>query len=374
MVLKSNASLGIIFVGTILVGGFMLFPFYKKYIITEEKLNKVKITQNDQAIFIDQIKDNILVNKQVQAKLTQNFKTANVSSTRLQKSLIRQEQRVLFAIDFLKKLILFEIFFIGFFMLKIHDIGTLVATYQISIWLLPSVTLLIQIILSALKILPQINNINRVRLDRIQKKLSHSNISVSTTNLIIPPGTRKNFTVKKELFLEQGVIYSLNGCVGVGKSTILKHLTQELKKENFHIWLSTTQPVIFNDTIAHNILLGQKLERQSLIKVLRQNGFPQKLLLRLDTLIDETKISGGEAQVIEMARLLLTLQPLDLIIFDESFSALDSTTFNRIWKQIINKFKDKIIIVVSHNLPKQLSVDKSLQFIDYFSLGEQEDD
>lgn len=365
MVLKSNFLLGIIFVGTILIGGFMLFPFYKKYINTEKKLNDVKIIQNNQSVFIDEIKENILVNEKIQEKITQNFMITNNSNI-LQKKIIHQEQKILFFINLLKKIIIFEIFFVGFFILHIHNVGILVATYQISIWLLPSITLLIQIILSTFNILPQISNINKDNY-YIPKKLSKEiDVKFYDVGLKIISGRLGGFNLKKKLSLNYGLVYSLNGNVGVGKTTILNYLTKCLKNQKYNVWLSSSRPVIFSDTVKNNILLGQYIDIDELETKLKSYGFSEKLLLRLDELIDETKISGGEAQIIEIARLLLTKKSPELIIFDESFSALDSSTFDIIWKNIMFNFKNKAILVVSHNMLNQINVDKNIRFSDYF--------
>lgn len=107
-----------------------------------------------------------------------------------------------------------------------------------------------------------------------------------------------------------------------------------------------------------------------MIKKLKGYGFSKKILVRLDDLIDENKISGGEAQLIEIARLMINQSTPEIVIFDESFSALDNKTFDKIWKNIIEIFKDKIIIIVSHNLPKKVKIDKNLDFSNYFKSGE----
>ncbi|NVY97176.1 ABC transporter ATP-binding protein/permease [Lactobacillus sp. DCY120] len=369
MVLKSNLLLGTIFVGTILLGGLILFPFYKKYMIIEEELNDIKIIQNNQSVFLDEIKDGILINDKIPKKLVYDFKLSNANSTILQKKIVRQEQKILFFIDFLKKLIIFEIFFGGFFILRIHNIGVLVESYQISIWLLPSVTLLIQIILSTLNILPQINNINKNNFYLSENELQMLDVKFSGEGLEIISGKLGDFDLKRKLSLNYGAIYSLEGNVGVGKTTVLTHLSKDLKKKKYKVWLSSSRPIIFNDTIKNNILLGQKISKDEFEEKLIKYGFSEKILSRLDESIDEVKVSGGEAQMIELARLLLGRKNPDLIIFDESFSALDNVTFNKVWKGIMSNFKDRIILVISHNMPKQIEIGKEIQFADYFRYG-----
>ncbi|WP_395317648.1 ATP-binding cassette domain-containing protein [Fructilactobacillus frigidiflavus] len=366
MILKSSISLGLVFIITILIGVILLSPFYKKYADTEKNLNNVKIIQNNQSTFIDQIKEKILINSNVKGKLITDLKKTNTKGTELQKKLVYQEQKILFTIDCLKKLIIFEIFFIGYFILNINNIGTLVATYEISIWLLPSITLLIQIILSLFSILPQINNISEVDNSNFEDLSYQTKINLSNNRININYGKLGKFSINKKFSLEYGKTYLLKGSVGAGKSTTLNILTKQLKKENINVWLSTSKPIIFNDTIMNNILLGKNISKGKLIEKLKNYGFSKNILLRLDDLVDENKISGGEAQLIEIARLMIDPTPPDFIIFDESFSALDNKTFDKIWENVSAVFKNKIIIIVSHNLPKKIKIDKNMFFSDYF--------
>ena len=123
--------------------------------------------------------------------------------------------------------------------------------------------------------------------------------------------------------------------------------------------------------------------REELLKIddERAKGITEQLIEALTRMIDiglpylnmnreSTTLSGGEAQLIEIARLMINQPTPEIVIFDESFSALDNKTFDKIWENIIEIFKDKIIIIVSHNLPKKVKIDKNLDFSNYFKSGE----
>lgn len=218
--------------------------------------------------------------------------------------------------------------------------------------------------------MPQINNINEFDHLKYENSIYQTKINLADNGINIISGKLGKFIINKKLSLRYGRIYQLKGSVGLGKSTVLDILTKCLKKENINVFLSTSKPIIFNDTIMNNILLGKNISKEELIKKLKGYGFSKKILVRLDDLIDENKISGGEAQLIEIARLMINQPTPEIVIFDESFSALDNKTFDKIWENIIEIFKDKIIIIVSHNLPKKVKIDKNLDFSNYFKSGE----
>ena len=60
------------------------------------------------------------------------------------------------------------------------------------------------------------------------------------------------------------------------------------------------------------------------------------------------KISGGQKQRICIARALL--RKAKGYVFDEAFSNLDKELEYQIYQNLINKFRDKLIIIISHNL------------------------
>ncbi|EMB21710.1 hypothetical protein HMPREF9733_02047 [Treponema denticola SP33] len=61
------------------------------------------------------------------------------------------------------------------------------------------------------------------------------------------------------------------------------------------------------------------------------------------------KVSGGERKRIALARLMLNIAEKDLIILDETFANLDINSIHSILTQVLNKSKDKILIIISHD-------------------------
>ena len=87
-----------------------------------------------------------------------------------------------------------------------------------------------------------------------------------------------------------------------------------------------------------------------------------ELPLGYNTKISEkgSSLSGGQRQRIALVRSLLK-QP-KIIILDEATSALDIETEQLFVKNLLNKFKNSTIIMITHRLSSVLKADKILVF------------
>ena len=85
---------------------------------------------------------------------------------------------------------------------SIHKIGTLVATYEVSLWLLPSLTLLIQIILSFFSIVPQINNINEFDHLKYENSIYQTKINLADNGINIISGKLGKFIINKKIIFK----------------------------------------------------------------------------------------------------------------------------------------------------------------------------
>ncbi len=147
-----------------------------------------------------------------------------------------------------------------------------------------------------------------------------------------------------------GFIKINNGDITIDKNSIYKNLPGWQKI----IGYIPQKIVILNDTLRSNILFGLEKSKYSdkLIKDVIKKVNLKKLYLKLPKGLDEKiseagfNISGGEIQRIGIARALIN-NP-ELILLDESTSALDTFTENKILKEI-NSLK-KTIIFVSHRV------------------------
>ena len=168
-----------------------------------------------------------------------------------------------------------------------------------------------------------------------------------------------------------GKVYALIGNSGCGKTTLLNILAklepydkgsisyrgQELKQIKSHHFFKNELGYLFqnfglleNETVAANLelgLIGQKLTKQA--KKQRKEEVLEKVglnYLNLDQKIYE--LSGGEAQRVALAKVILKDPPL--ILADELTAALDPETSQEIMNLLLSlKKPDRLIILATHN-------------------------
>jgi len=183
------------------------------------------------------------------------------------------------------------------------------------------------------------------------------------------------------LEIKKGEKIGIIGDSGSGKSTfldILMGLLPAVKgeilidgkniKNNLSGWQKNIGCVpqdvfILDDSLKKNIAFGLEenaINSKKINQALEESGlseFARKLPLDVETMIGERgdRISGGQKQRVGIARALY-LEP-EILVLDESTSALDEKTENSIVKEIYDKNKSKTIIFVSHNLKNLIYCD-----------------
>lgn len=115
------------------------------------------------------------------------------------------------------------------------------------------------------------------------------------------------------------------------------------------------QVVLFNDTIANNIMYGldEPLSDEALMEVVKSAHvweFVKDLPQGLDTLIGEdgVMLSGGQRQRIAIARAIVKDAPI--LILDEATSALDTESEKLIQQALESLIADKTAIIIAHRL------------------------
>lgn len=198
------------------------------------------------------------------------------------------------------------------------------------------------------------------------------------------------FTYKgNDSFALDGISFSVSkgehlaivGKSGSGKSTIAKLLTGKIKPQDGIVRIGgidiytvnseslsekvsivVQEPVLFNMTIRENLLLAKvDATDAELIECCRRASiydFIETLQNKLDTIIGEkgVKLSGGQRQRLSIARAFL--QDRDIIIFDESTSALDNENENDIITELKSLSSGKTMISIAHRLSTILDCDK----------------
>jgi ATP-binding cassette subfamily B protein len=112
--------------------------------------------------------------------------------------------------------------------------------------------------------------------------------------------------------------------------------------------------VLFNDTIAYNIVYGRpEAGHEAAVEAARAahiHGFIESLPKGYQTMVGERglKLSGGEKQRVAIARTLLKNPPV--LIFDEATSALDSGNERAIQAELKQVARHKTTLVIAHRL------------------------
>lgn len=179
--------------------------------------------------------------------------------------------------------------------------------------------------------------------------------------------------------LEPGKILGLIGRTGSGKTTIsrlifrlynptggciringLDHFRIPLKELREKIAYVTQQVELFNATIRDNITLFDDSYSDELIKhCIREIGLEEwfsRLPNGLNTKLDTSGFSAGEAQLLSITRVLL--KNPSLVILDEASSRLDPFTEKLIEKAIDGLLKNRTALIIAHRLKTLDRVDE----------------
>lgn len=181
--------------------------------------------------------------------------------------------------------------------------------------------------------------------------------------------------------IEKGDFISLAGNSGSGKSTIVDLIiglnrsdegevmidNQNINSVNIKKWREKIGYVpqeitLFNDTIKNNITMGdESISEENIISSLMHAGaydFVSELPEELMTVVGEHggRLSGGQRQRLAIARALV--KNPELLILDESTSALDSKTEKEIIETLLKLKGKTTIIAISHQSGIQKVADK----------------
>lgn len=173
------------------------------------------------------------------------------------------------------------------------------------------------------------------------------------------------------LIFKKGVSYALSGKSGLGKSTLIDVLLKfhsptagsilvndvlqnEIPAQNIRkkIVLVSQDAAIFDDTVMNNICMGKvaslldvetACEQACIHNVIEmmEDGYETRLQYQ------GKNLSGGQRQRIAIARALL--RSPDVLILDESTSALDKKTQKQVVENILREYSKKIVIFVTHD-------------------------
>lgn len=225
-------------------------------------------------------------------------------------------------------------------------------------------------------------------LDRVQDTLSYEadvknsmglesitnpgNIQFNSVHFTYPSSTVVNLS-DISVQLERGQTLGIVGKTGSGKTTFVKQLLREyplgtgeiafagmpleqLHLEDIRKWIGYVPQdhFLFSKTVRENILFGKMdATEDELAEAIRLADFEKDLMMlpnRLETLVGEkgVALSGGQKQRISIARALI--KNPEILILDDSLSAVDAKTETTIIDNIQNERAGKTTIITTHRL------------------------
>jgi ABC-type bacteriocin/lantibiotic exporter with double-glycine peptidase domain len=287
--------------------------------------------------------------------------------------------------EFLSITILFVVFFINF--RDGNDISEI--TYSLGIIiagsykLFPSMNKILQAVNTINYSKPAIKSLANIlfenKLNEKNKSLDNDKIFKIENEIIIKDLNFKYETKNPNIFenlnlkIKSGSRVGIMGATGSGKTTLvdlllglLKPLKGDILSDEKSIykdvisWRSiigyvTQAPYLMDDTVLNNIVFGDihnEIDHEKvnkIIKITQLSKYIESSQNGLQTIIGErgVQLSGGQIQRIAIARALY--RDLKILILDEATSSLDSTTRDKIIKEISDLNSNITIISISHD-------------------------
>ncbi len=197
-----------------------------------------------------------------------------------------------------------------------------------------------------------------------------ADISLCGLTFAYPGGSSKVLS-EIDLEIKGGTYVGITGPVGAGKTTLFKLLCREYEipkgmilingkdihdfsLKAFHAQIVTVEqvPFLFSKTIAENVRFGRreatKEELESVLSLADLNETVLEFPEQYETLIGErgVTLSGGQKQRLAIARAFLVDR--SILLLDDIFSAVDSSTERRIFDAMQKNFSGKTVIIITH--------------------------
>lgn len=205
------------------------------------------------------------------------------------------------------------------------------------------------------------------------EKIEFANVNFSYSNMRVI--NRLNLSLLRN---EVTIIIGESGC---GKSTLLNLLYRLWSPDSGMIFINNKEigeysvsslrkkicivsqdVLIFNNEIKENIRMNNRQVSDSIINNICNIVGLSSLITSEDEMIGTgigeggSKISGGQKQRIAIARALI--KKCDVLIFDESTSAIDNISQKHLMDKITPFFEGKIVIMIAHRMSLAKYADK----------------
>jgi len=221
------------------------------------------------------------------------------------------------------------------------------------------------------------NLISWFELHAIKKKLNKIFESLDTRKVLVNfdtlriqnvsikyPETKFDITINN-LEIKKLDKICITGKSGEGKTSILNLIagnidnyegevfidTRTLKSTKIDMGMISQEVELFNMSIKENLCLGKSIKKEILIQYLKELKLNELLEFKegLNTIVGEKGLKLSTGQKRRMNILRSYLMNKEVYILDEPTSNLDSETEDVVVKFILKYFKDKTLIIATHN-------------------------
>ncbi|PXA74146.1 ABC transporter ATP-binding protein [Vibrio sp. 11986-1-5] len=209
-------------------------------------------------------------------------------------------------------------------------------------------------------------------ISKVNPFTQHQPVAVILSQVNFSYDGEKKVLDELSLTIPAGKKVALVGASGGGKSTLIQLLLGAYRADSGEIYFNgercddigfeiirsqiavvLQQPILFNDTLRHNLTLGGDYDDDSLwhaLEVAQLQDVTHQLSQGLDTPIGRNgiRLSGGQRQRLAIARMVLS-DP-KLVILDEATSALDTATEAALHLALSGFLKGRTTLIVAHRL------------------------
>ena len=230
--------------------------------------------------------------------------------------------------------------------------------------------------LVASKRINEVLNTNSSITDGAGVKATTKKGEIEFVNVAFKYPNAENYILKDINFsLHRGQTLAVIGSTGCGKSTLVNLIPRlydatqgevkiddvdvreyTLHQLNNKVAYVSQKPILFSGTIKENLQYGDSLGAETLdelnnaLKIAQADEFVNKLENGIDTQLNQggSNLSGGQKQRLSIAR-AIARQP-EIIVFDDSFSALDYKTDKNLRTALKQNLKDTTCVIVAQRI------------------------
>jgi subfamily B ATP-binding cassette protein MsbA len=201
---------------------------------------------------------------------------------------------------------------------------------------------------------------------RVKGEIEFRDVEVHFKGRELPALDRLSLSIKP------GEVVAFVGASGSGKTTLVNLLPRWLEPSGGEVWMDgvpihhyqlealrhqiamvSQQVVVMNDTVYHNVCLGQapdRLRAEACLVAANLGEWLHQLPLGMDTVVghNAAQLSGGQRQRLAIARAMYKNAPI--LILDEATSALDNESERLVQEALARLSQGRTTLVIAHRL------------------------